>query len=169
MSRAAIVMRTTVVLALFSLASAAFTADEAQPTPEPPSQFESLVKEAGLPYMMISEDTALFVQTGTAIRNHIMYARVLDTGDIKALCVYEEVANVEDQRDWPAEIFPWLLVQNGMYVRGSFALGEGGLVIVAIEKLGYEGLTGKSLLDALSCIHAMTENSYRDVMQFLKK
>lgn len=169
MNRAANAVGITVVFALCYLISTALAAD-GTPTAAPAlSPFETLVKDTGLPYAMVDETAAAVIQEGTNIPVHELIVQLVDTGSQKAIHVYDAVAQAQDARDWPPEVFTWLLSRNWSYVRGSFALADQGLALVAIEKLSYEHTTSQSLFDALCSVWLAAESAYPDVAQYLKK
>ena len=79
------------------------------------------------------------------------------------------VEKVNDARDWPAAIFPWLLEKNGLLPRGAFALVGDGKMLVFVDTVPLEGLTKDGLVEMLEVLGATVDTLYPDVRNFLNK
>lgn len=134
-----------------------------------PSPLAALMNETGLQYALVDDDLAQVVFDGSNVPQIVLHVGIGGDGPLRCVWVYSKIAAVRDQRDWPAEIFPWLLSRNTTLARGSFGLSDDGCSILYADKLTLDGLTGKALGNALQFAGLITDDTYPQVMTYLGK
>jgi len=133
------------------------------------SQIESLMKGTGLRYALIDGDRAQVVFDGTNLPQIVLHVGTAGEGPLRGVWVFAKIVAVEDQRDWPGEIYPWLLSRNTGLARGSFGLTDDGKSLLYIDKLPLAGLTGPVLATALQHAGLIVDSTYPDVIAYLDR
>lgn len=70
---------------------------------------------------------------------------IVGQGPFQSVWVVGQVLRVDDPREWPAAVFPWLLRQNAELLRGNFALDNTGKRVLYLDRLSVAGLEGTTL------------------------
>jgi len=156
-----------VCLSAIGIVSPNATAAAPATDPQPATELEALMKQTGLQYALLDGGRAQVVFDGTHMPQIVLHVGLGGDGPLRSVWIFSKIAGVPDQRDWPTEIFPWLLVRNTSLAHGSFGLTDDALSLLYVDKLMLDGLTAERLATALQLAALIVDDTCPQVTAYL--
>ena len=133
------------------------------------SRLANLMKETGLHYVVSQSGTYTLTYDGENVPLLQVKATVIGDGPLESVILISRIIAVNDARDWPSRVFPWLLSENLTLLRGAYSLGDDGKAIYFVDKVPLATLTARALATSLAFAASVLDQNYPKIKTFLEK